>query len=471
MVHEDIKQQLISLLSHPDADERRRSADALSRVQSAVVSSVLVLALQDNDKGVRDSAARALLDTKCKSAAFAVAEYLVDSSFITRNLASNLLLQFGEYSVEPLLRYAVHENHDVRKLAIDTLGLIGDPKALPTLSTLVNDPDDNVVLAVVEAFGNIKDPSVIPHLAMIFSTYEYSRVVVVEAMGKIGDALAGHFLVSQLNEMATPEGDDLLVNFAIVEALATTGSPAILDTVIRLCRTSSGKMRNIYLYALVCIAERYEMMLMDFDHLREQFVAALTDDDIRIVTAVTKALLSMMTPETEAAVLHQIGKNEGLDQLILNNLQAGGRSFVALVKKYPAFQRNQKRTALEFIMPMLSELSQSDDDEIRNSRADLFALLVGDWIDADEEQRTTIMDAMFYLEEERAVAYFTDLINDTYSWLRMRVLELLAQISHYRSSEVLLQFVNEPDEKVRSFVTSVLISRGILSDETVEQGE
>lgn len=471
MVHEDIKQQLIDLLSHPDADVRRQAAGSLAQSQSAIVSSVLVLALQDNDKGVRDSAARALLDMKSKSAAFAVAEYLVDSSFVTRNLASNLLLQFGEYSVEPLLHYAVHENHDVRKLAIDTLGLIGDPRSIPALCTLVNDPDDNVVLAVVEAFGNIKDPSVIPHLAMIFSTYEYSRVVVVEAMGKISDVSAGHFLVSQLNEMTEPEGDDLLVNFAIVEALATTGSPAILDTVIRLCRKASGKMRNIYLYAVVCIAERYEMLLMDFDHLRDEFIAALQDDDIRIVTASTKALLTMMTPETEGAVLHQIGKNEALDQLILNNLQGGGRSFVALVKKYPGFQRNQKRTALEFILPMLNELAQIEDDEIRSARADLFALLVGDWIDADEEQRTTIMDAMFYLEEERAVAYFTDLINDTYSWLRMRVLELLAQISHYRSSEVLLQFVNEPDEKVRNFVSSVLVSRGILSDETVEQGE
>ncbi|NUN69444.1 MAG: HEAT repeat domain-containing protein [Bacteroidetes bacterium] len=470
MIHDDIKQRLISLLSDPDADERRRSADALSQSHSAIVSSVLVLALQDNDKGVRDSAARSLLDMKSKSAAFAVAEYLVDSSFITRNLASNLLLQFGELSVEPLMHYAVHENQDVRKLAIDTLGLIGDPRALPVLCSLVNDPDDNVVLAVVEAFGNIKDPSVIPHLAMIFSTYAYSRVVVVEAMGKIGDAAAGHFLVSQLNGMAAPEGDDLLVNFAIVEALATTGSPAILDTVIRLCGNSSGKMRNIYLYALVCIAERYEMMLMEFDHLRGPFIDALQDDDIRIVTAATKALLSMMTPETEAAVLHLLGRNESLDQLILNNLQGGGRSFVALVKKYPSFQRGQKRTALEFILPMLNDLSQSDDEEIRSARADLFALLVGEWIDAEEEQRTTIMDAMFYLEEERSVAYFTDLINDTYSWLRMRVLELLAQISHYRSSEVLLQFVNEPDEKVRSFVTSVLISRGILSDETVEQG-
>lgn len=471
MVHETIKQELITLLSHSDADVRRQSAVTLASEQNAIVATVLVLALQDADKGVRDSAARALLDMKCKSAAYAVSEYLVDSSFITRNLASNLLLQFGEHSVEPLLTYAVHPNEDVRKLAIDTLGLIGDPRAIPVLANLVNDPDENVVLAVVEAFGNIKDPSVVPHLAMIFSTYAYSRVVVVEAMGKIGHPSCGPFLLAQLNAMPSPEGEELLVYFAIVEALATTGDPAIVPQLQDLCRANAGKMRNICLYALVCIAERYEILLAEFEPLRDRFIEALKDDDLRIVTAVTKALLAMMGPETHEPVLRMIGRNEGLDQLIFNNLEPGGRSFIALVEKYTGFGRDQKRAVLEFMLPLLNDAALNDDDAIRSARAQLFATLVGEWIDADEELRPMIIDTMFYLDEERAVAYFTDLVNDTYFWLRMRVLELLAQISHYRSVDVLTQFVNDPDEKVRGFITSVLASRGILSDETVEQGE
>lgn len=471
MIHDEIKQQIVELFSSPDADVRRQAAESLADAQSVIVSSALALALQDKDKGVRDSAARALLDMKSKSAAFAVAEYLVDSNFVTRNLASNLLLQFGDFSVEPLLYYAIHPNHDVRKLAIDTLGLIGDPKSIPTLASLANDLDDNVILAVVEAFGNIKDPSVVPILAMIFSTYEYSRVVVVEAMGKIGHESASPFLLSQLNDMGEPEGDELLVNFAIVEALAATGNPNILKAIAEHCNTSTGKMRNIYLFALVCIAERYEMMLSEFSSLVDHFKAALQDDDTRVVIAATKALLSMMDTDVEAHVLNLIGRNEQLDQLILNNLQGGGRSFVALAKKYPSFQRDQKKTVIDFIMPQLSDLAATEDEEIQQSRADLFAQLVGEWIDSDEEMRTIIIDAMFYLDEDRAVAYFIDLIGDSYFWLRMRVLELLAQISHYRSVDVLSQFVNDDDEMVRSFVSSVLVSRGIISDATVHQGE
>lgn len=471
MIHNDIKQHIVDLFSSPDADVRRQAAVTLADAQSVIVSSALALALQDTDKGVRDSAARALLDMKSKSAAFAVAEYLVDNSFVTRNLASNLLLQFGEFSVEPLLYYAVHPNHDVRKLAIDTLGLIGDRKAIPTLASLANDLDDNVILAVVEAFGNIKDPSVVPVLAMIFSTYRYSRVVVVEAMGKIGHESASPFLLSQLNDMGVPEGEELLVNFAIVEALASTGNPGVIGAITEHCGTSTGKLRNIYLFALVCIAERYEIPLSQFAPLSEYFMTALQDDDTRIVIASTKALMSMMDPDVEVQVLNLIGRNEQLDQLILNNLQGGGRSFVTLARKYPAFHRDQKKTAIDFILPQLSGLAALDDEEIQEARAELFGQLVGEWIDADEELRTIIIDALFYLDEDRAVEYFIDLIGDSYFWLRMRVLELLAQISHYRSSDVLSQFVNDDDEMVRNFAASVLMSRGIISESAVHQGE
>lgn len=470
MIHNEIQQHLVTLFSHPDADQRRQAAEQLASSRSAVVSSSLTLALQDADKGVRDSAARALLEMRSKSAGFAIAEYLVDSSFVTRNLASNLLLQFGSDAVEPLLRYAVHENHDVRKLAIDTLGLIGDPTANPVLTTLVNDPDDNVVLAVVEAFGNIKDASVVPHLAMIYATYPYSRTVVVEAIGKIGSSDAAPFLMAQLEAMGTPDGEDQLVAFAIVEALAGTGTPHVLEKLVPYCRTSSGKMRNIALFAVVCIAERYEIPLSEYQNLAELFKAAVKDDDTRIVIASVKALLTMMDEEVEAVLLHLIGRNGQLDQLILNNLQGGGRSFLALCRKYPSFQRDQKKTVIEFIMPQLNELAASDDDDIRSARAEFFAQLVGEWTDADDDLRPLIIDALFYLDDERAVAYFSDLVSDTYFWLRMRVLELVAEISHYRGVDVLARFVNDPDETLRSFVQSVLLSRGLLAEASTQEG-
>ena len=102
MINHEIKRQIVSLLADADADERRKAGEALANFDSIIVASALALALQDPDKGVRDSAVRSLLSLKSKSAACVIAEYLTDDSFITRNLAAEVLLQFGGVAVETL---------------------------------------------------------------------------------------------------------------------------------------------------------------------------------------------------------------------------------------------------------------------------------------------------------------------------------------------------------------------------------
>lgn len=469
MIHRESKNLLIDLFSHPDASVRRHSAERLSELKSAIVSASLALALQDQDKGVRDAAARALLGMKSKSAAFAIAEYLVDSSFITRNLASNLLYQFGEVSIEPLLFYAVYDNHDVRKLAIDTLGMIGHPSALPVLSTLIQDPDENVILAVVEAFGNIKDPSVIPHLAMIYATNGYARTVVAEAMGKIGHPSAVPFLLTRLLEQPQPEGEEQLVIFAVIEALAAAGSPDAVPHLTRLAGSTAGKIRNIILYALVCIAERYETPLSSFSGLAPLFTEALSDDDTRIVITAVKALQSIPSDASENEVLRLLGRNAVLDQYILTSIRAGSTLFAAVAERFRILTPEQRKAALEHLIPQMAELGVSGGPDIVRSRERLFEAVEKEWLEADDDARIVFFDALFHLDEQRAVMYFQELIADPEFWMRAHALELLAQIGHYRSVDVLARFLEDPDDEVRSYVQYVLSSRGVIAESA--QGE
>jgi len=471
MISQEIKEQVITLLSDASADNRRCAAIGLMEHRSAMVASALSMALQDTDKGVRDSAARSLLSLKCKSAAYAVAEYLTDNSFITRNLAASLLLQFGSDAVDPLLDYAVHENQDVRKMAVDTLGLIGDSKAVPVLISLLNDSDSNVILAAIEALGNIKDTSAAAPIAVAFISYDFARVVAAEALGKIGDESVSPFFISLLQNRTNPQGEEVLVTFAIVEALASTGCANCLENIVPLIHNTSGKLQRILLFALVCIAERHGISLAHYSGFAEKFVEALSDDDLRIVIASAKALIAMPSDETEQHLLNILGKSEALDQLILSNLRNNGRSFVKIVQKYPALSDEQKKTALEFLLPNLPEIAAHSETEVQQSRTSLFSLLTEEWVDANEEMRGLIVDALFYLNDEGAIRYFSTLLGDTYQWLRMRVLELIAQATHFRSSEVLARFVNDDDTMVREFVNSILQSRGMSSEEAIPESD
>jgi HEAT repeat protein len=465
MINQEIKQRIIALLTSPNADERRQASETLTECNSVMVSSALAMALQDSDKGVRDSAARSLLFLKSKSVAYAIAEYLTDSSFITRNLASNLLLQFGDLAVEPLLEYSVHPNHDVRKLAIDTLGLIGDSKAVPTLISLLNDPDSNVILAAVEALGNIKDKSASAHLGITFVTYDFAHVVVAEALGKIGDESISPFLLSLLQERTNPEGEEMLVAFAVVEALAGVGGERSLEHIIPLIHKTNGKLQHILLYSLVCIAERYNVDLSLYSNFLPLFLDSLKDDDLRIVITSAKALLSMSNEEVEEQLLKILGKSEVLDQLILTQLHNTGHAFVKISQSYATMNIDQKKIVLEFILPILSEIVMSDDEEVQQCRSVLFSQLTEEWVDANEEMRGLIIDTLFYLDDEKAIEYFTALLDDTYQWLRMRVLELISQATHFRSNEVLAKFIYDENTTVREFVQSILSSRGLVAEE------
>lgn len=466
MIETSVKQTIVTLLSNDDAAVRRQAAEELSSSTSLMVSAVLSLALQDTDKGVRDSAARSLLQIRTKSVPYAVVEYLTDSSFITRNLASELMVKIGSDSVVPLLDYTHHENQDVRKLAIDTLGLIKDKAAVPSLLTLLHDEDPNVVVAVVEALGNIRDEYSIPYLTMAYVCYPYARVVIAEAIGKIGSASAEEFLVVLLEELQEPEGEELLVLFSIIEALANVGNERALGIIVPLIKKSTGTLQHILLYAFVQIATRNNIPLSTYVIFKPYLLNALLSTDTKVVIAAVQSLVQMMDDSVEESLLSVLGKNEEVDSIILGNLQNVGKAFVLLAERYESSVFDQKKNIMSFIIPRVREIAESNDKDMLRVRASLFDALAIDWSESDEEMRLMMVDALFFLDEERAFSFFSQLIESAESWMRVSMLETIIGASHIRINDLLTRFVNDENEEVRDFAYAVLNSRGLMIEDS-----
>jgi HEAT repeat protein len=469
MLNKEIKDLIVTLLSDSEADNRRQAAEELSSTSSLMISAILSLALQDKDKGVRDSAARSLLNIQSNSVPYAIVEYLTDSSFITRNLSSNLLVNIGTPAIPALLPYFKHENMDVRKLALDTVGLICNKIAVPPILECLNDPDENVVVAAVEALGNIRDASSIPHLAMAYECYPFARVVIAEAFGKIGDSSASRFLVSLLRNLQNPEGEDLLITFAVIEALAAVGDEQSLEVIVPLIKESTGKLQHVLLYAYVSISNRLGVGIVDYEEYKPALIDALKDDDDKIIRASISGLVRVMDDEVEDKLLQSLGHGEESDNLIMNNLRNGRKAFALLVQQYDRASFSQKNTILNFLLPHLKEnisywfkeLNESLSRELQNSASSFFDTLALDWNESDEETRTKIMDALFHLDQERALSYFTQLAEDADPWLRMQFLELAANVSHARINDLLAKFSNDENDFVREFVVSILGARGL----------
>ncbi len=470
MIETDVKTTIVTLLSHEDAAVRRQAAEELSTSTSLMVSAVLSLALQDADKGVRDSAARSLLQIRTKSVPYAVVEYLTDSSFITRNLASELMVKIGSDSVVPLLDYTHHENQDVRKLAIDTLGLIKDKAAVPSLLTLLHDQDPNVVVAVVEALGNICDETSIPYLTMAYVCYPYARVVIAEAIGKIGSPSAEEFLVVLLEELQEPEGEELLVLFSLIEALATVGNDRALGVIIPMIKKTTGPLQHILLFTFVQISTRNNIPMSTYTIFKPYLLNALLSTETKVVIIAVESLVQMMDDEVEGYLLSVLGKNEAVDSIILGNLQNTGKAFVLLAERYESSAFDQKKNVMGFIMPRIREISETNDKEMMRVRASLFDALAIDWADSDEEMRLLMVDALFYLDEERAFAFFAQLIDGSETWMRITTLEMVGSASHGRTTDLLVKFSNDDDLQVRECVHAVLNSRGLMTEDTESTG-
>jgi len=107
--------------------------------------------------GIRDSVSNALILNNNPSIPDIVVPYISSNNSYTRNLAGEILLAKGEQAVDALVNYLPEGSDGDRKFVVDILGLIGNIKPENTIIELLNESkDDNILLACIEALGNIK---------------------------------------------------------------------------------------------------------------------------------------------------------------------------------------------------------------------------------------------------------------------------------------------------------------------------
>lgn len=127
------------------------------------------------------------------------ADYKAESEI--RHAAARALVEIGAPAVELLLVALRNEDMGVRHRAAYALGDIGDPRAVHPLTAALKDAYGDVRRAAATALGKIGDSRAVePLLAMFNNDSEdpYIREVCAEALGKLGDVRAIEPLVCAL---------------------------------------------------------------------------------------------------------------------------------------------------------------------------------------------------------------------------------------------------------------------------------
>jgi HEAT repeat protein len=171
-------------LESADEEIRRLAVERLAGLPPDVALPRLVERLGDPGWRVRKAAVERLADAP---AGWPVAEALVPALSDgenpgRRNAAVEALVRRGDPAVDALVAATRSDDHDVRKLAVDTLAGIGAPRCEARLIELLDDPDANVRAAAADALGAIGDAAVAPALLRAATRPGADRLVAFSAL-------------------------------------------------------------------------------------------------------------------------------------------------------------------------------------------------------------------------------------------------------------------------------------------------
>lgn len=455
-----IQEYIGTLRSHEDPDSRRLAAEALEKYKETEVVQALADALADDDKGVRDAAGRSLQAIGGPEVAGAVVHYLEHQNIVFRNFASELLSRLGEDSIPALKPKLAHADQDVRKMAVDTLGLLRFKEAEGAIIPLLHDSDANVVVATVEALGSVGSENAIPHLIALYEQEEYVRPTVAEALGKIGGSAASKFLSSGFQKAISGEHSDPLLLFGIIEALGLIGDQEAFGLLSEHLPGVKGKLRRMMLAAMVWIADKSGMSLDIPGASTRDLIGLMDDSDLRVRLNAVRALANINDPAVTRAFVNALGESDYFDAVLFGLLEIRKDALPPVFERLrdPA-TRNKKE--LVGLLRAIARRAVVLSGEVRD---EAWSLTEQQWEAADEETRRIIVETLFLLDGDRTLVLLDTLMSDPDPWLRMRVIELLGALDDARLPEFLSRFLNDEDEMVRQTTEWVLQSKGYSFD-------
>ncbi len=148
---------LVRLLNRNDYNIRSLVCESLGRIADTTAFKEVSSCMEDSVEVVRKSAAVALGRMKDERAIPYLIRGLSDPHFSVRMSSANSLVQMGNSTVEPLLFLLDHSTGTSLYLAIESLGKLKAPKALPLLLEKLKEEDWAVRAFTVQALCDIDD--------------------------------------------------------------------------------------------------------------------------------------------------------------------------------------------------------------------------------------------------------------------------------------------------------------------------
>ena len=442
-------------LKSSDATIRKEALESLLSVdlENELIELVANL-FSDPDKGVRDAASMLFTFQPYDEVPAQIVKYVFSEDISIRNMAGEVLLKNGSNSVKALMGELGKGNADDEKFIVDILGWIGDPE--PTkkiLEILETNKDENVILACVEALGNIKAEEAVGDLVALLENDEDEILTptVMEALGKIGNKEAVNHFMKVYNDQ------DALTKYTIIESLGRVGDEESLGFLLNELQTADEALIGPIVKSAEQLLTTMGFEIEFSDELKGVILKALDESDETIVLAAVKLLYEYDNKEIIEAFVSIYGENDELDRMFkekfieshavacpillesINNNADNIKQLLMLFKDLYEYGRENN----------FEQLSDMKNMELLNS--------LSTYVDShDEEIRMTSAELLFKINPKDALLFTDKLVEDDNIWNRLKLLELLSEVDEPEVLGLIKKLTEDSDEMVRERAESLL---------------
>jgi HEAT repeat protein len=411
--------------------------------------------IADEDKGLRNAISFLLSFNGDSKIPRKIVPFISSADISVRNFIGDVLIKIGDGAVEALLDYLGKGNDDDKKFVIDVLGLIGNDRAKNNIIEILNtNENENIVLACIEALGNIRSEESIPNLISYYAINELYKPTIIEALGKIGSPDALNFILSKYDE------EDELTKFSIIESLGTLGDEdAFFFLLSELNETKSSLIWPI-LKAIYSLKEKFGFDI-PFDEKMRNVILSIIFEANNEYKKIAAMMLSVFNDKEIISVyLKIIGEDPQTDEIITEKVSENPEVFFSLIGTYV----NERPENIQALLNVLKEVVQF---HFRRISSILSPLQLRDIVDSlsqlisdyEEEVRILAFELLYLFDKETALLFADDLCEDQNYWNRLKLIELIEENELPKVNEILQRLAEDSEEMIREKASLCLINR------------
>ncbi len=428
-----------------------------SKLSEDEVNSVCDL-ITDNDKGVRNSVAYLIINNANEKISPKIVPYISSPDISIKNFVGEILLKIGSKAVEAMLEYIDAGDDDDKKFIVDILGLVGDSRASAKITKLLNsNENENVILACIEALGNLKAEKSLYHIMAFYDINELYKPTVIETLGKIGSPAALGFILSKYEE----EADDL-IKFSIIESFGLIGDEETFFFLLAELNEDKGPLVWPIIKSIYNLKEKFGFDIPFDERMKKLILQTIVDASIEYKKIATSLLSIFNDKETITVYLKIIGDDEEIDQIISPKFWENPQLVVEVITE----MLTRKPQNIKPLLNLLKDVIQLDGEEKYNTMPSLQLRNLTEALsqylsDHDEEIRMLALELLFVVDKNVAVLFVDDFSEDNNIWNRLKLVEILGEVVHPKADEVLVKLSNDPEEMIKERANFNLSNRDI----------